>query len=100
MGLSSTEKPEVLTDAKRGLLSMWESFQPKNGELGTSLILKPKIIQSFETYEKEQYVLVKAQSGKPITYYIGAGWTKNPHFKTKQAWVDYVQSELVKINGK
>jgi Domain of unknown function (DUF4861)/Glycosyl Hydrolase Family 88 len=94
MGLSFTKKPEVLTDAKKGLLSIWESFEPKNGELGTSLILKPKLIKEFADYETEKYVLVKAKSGKPITYYVGTGWTKNPHFKTKQDWVDYVNKTL------
>jgi rhamnogalacturonyl hydrolase YesR len=97
MGLSFTKKPEILTDAKKGLLSIWESFLPQNGELGTSLILKPKLIKEFADYETEKYVLVKAKSGKPITYYVGIGWTKNPHFKTKQDWVDYVNKEIGKM---
>jgi rhamnogalacturonyl hydrolase YesR len=98
LGISYTNKPEFLSDAKKGLLSIWESFLPQNGELGTSLILKPKEIKEFTDYEKEKYVLVKAKSGKPITYYIGTGWTKNPHFKTKQDWVDYVNKTLTEIS--
>jgi rhamnogalacturonyl hydrolase YesR len=97
LGISYTNKPEILSDAKKGLLSIWESFLPQNGELGTSLILKPKEIKEFTDYEKEKYVLVKAKSGKPITYYIGTGWTKNPHFKTTQDWVDYVNKEIGKM---
>jgi exonuclease III len=75
-------------------MTIWESFMPKNGELGTSIILKPKQIKEFTAYENEKYVLVKAKSGKPITYYVGTGWTKNPHFKIKQEWLDYVNNVL------
>ncbi len=97
MGVSYTKKPEILTDAKRGLLSVWESYLPQNGELGTTIMVKPSDIKDFIDYETEKYVLVKAKSGKPITYYVGAGWTKAPQFKTKQDWLDYVNGELIKL---
>jgi rhamnogalacturonyl hydrolase YesR len=96
MGLSFTKSPELLTDKNKGTMTIWESFMPKNGELGTSVILKPKCIKEFAAYENEKYVLVKAKSGKPITYYVGTGWTKNPHFKTKQEWLNYVNKEISK----
>lgn len=90
LGLSYTDKPEVLKDAKKGTLTLWESFESKNGELGTTVVVNPKEIKEFSEFEKEKYILVKAKSGKPITYYVGTGWSKTPQFKSKQEWLDYV----------
>jgi len=95
LGISYTEKPEVLSDAKKGVLTLWESFQPNNGELGTTVVVKPSEIKEFSEYEKEKYVLVNAKSGKPITYYVGTGWSKASQFKTKQEWLNYVEAEIL-----
>lgn len=95
LGISYTEKPEVLSDAKKGVLTIWESFQPNNGELGTTVVVKPSEIKEFSEYEKEKYVLVNAKSGKPITYYVGTGWSKASQFKTKQEWLNYVETEIL-----
>lgn len=97
LGLSYTDKPEVLKDAKKGTLTLWESFEPKNGDLGTTVVVKPKQIKEFSEFEKEKYVLLKAKSGKSITYYVGTGWSKAPQFKTKQDWLDYVNLEMLKM---
>ena len=97
IGIAYTKNPEVLTDAKKGMMTIWESYMPQYGELSTAVIVKPSSIQGFKNYEKEQFVLVKAQSGKPITYYVGAGWNKSPQFKTKQEWLDYLNTEIPKL---
>ena len=97
LGLSFTDKPEILQDAKKGTLTLWESFEPKNGELGTTIVVNPKQITAFSEFEKEKYVVLKAKSGKPFTYYVGTGWSKAPQFKTKQDWLDYVESEVLKM---
>jgi rhamnogalacturonyl hydrolase YesR len=94
LGLSFTDKPEVLSDAKKGILTLWEDFPPNNGALGTTVLVNPKQIKAFSEYEKEKYVVLKAKSGKPITYYVGTGWNKTPQFKTKQDWLDYVNDYL------
>jgi rhamnogalacturonyl hydrolase YesR len=97
IGISYVDKPEILSDIKKGTLTIWESYLPQNGELGTTLITEPSDIKAFTTYKKEQFVLLNAKAGQPITYYVGAGWTKNPYFKTKQDWLDYVSMELKKM---
>ena len=97
IGISFADKPEILTDPKTGTLTVWESYLPKNGELGTSVVVNPASINRFATHSKEQFVLINAKAGQPITYYVGAGWTKNHYVKTKQAWLDYINSELPKL---
>jgi len=97
IGISFVDKPEILADQKTGTLTIWESYQPQNGELGTSVVANPAVVQGFATHEKEQFVLINAKAGQPITYYVGAGWTKNPHVKSKQDWLTYLQNELPKL---
>jgi rhamnogalacturonyl hydrolase YesR len=96
LGLSYTEKPEVLQDTKKGTLTLWEAFPPNNGELGTTVVVKPNQIKEFSAFDKEKYVVLKAKSGKPITYYVGTGWSKGKEAFTKESWLKYVGSEVLK----
>ncbi|MDR6562281.1 MULTISPECIES: DUF4861 family protein [unclassified Arcicella] len=97
IGIAYAKKPEIITDAKKGSLTIWESYMPENGELGTSIMINPADFKGFKDYEKEKFILVKATSGKPITYYVGAGWNKAPQFETKEDWLKYIESELPKL---
>lgn len=97
IGVAYVKNPEILKDKQKGLLSIWESYMPQNGNLGTTIVVKPTEIEDFASHGKEQFVLIKAISGKPITYYVGAGWNKAPQFKTKQDWLDYVNLEILKM---
>jgi rhamnogalacturonyl hydrolase YesR len=97
IGISYAKTPEIITDQIKGLLSIWEPYQPQNGELGTSIIAKPSDVQGFKVHQKEQFILLNARAGKPMTYYVGAGWSKSPQFKTKQDWLTYVEAEISKL---
>ena len=97
IGIAYAKNPEIITGAKNGSLTIWESYLPQNGELGTSVIVNPGDFKGFNDHEKEKYILVKAKSGQPITYYVGAGWSKAPQFKTKQDWLVYVNTEIAKM---
>ena len=95
IGIAYDKKTDLLTDAKTGLLNVWESYvAQKYGELGTAVVVQPSVVKEFKSYEKEHFVLIKAKSGKPITHYVGAGWSKSPQFKTKQDWLDYLNKEI------
>lgn len=97
IGISFAGKPDVLPNLKNGTLTLWESYLPKNGELGTTVITDPATVQSVKAYQKDQFMLVNVKAGQPITYYVGAGWTKNPHVKSKQDWLTYIDGELPKL---
>lgn len=97
VGISFANQPEVLTNAQTGTLTLWESYLPKNGELGTTILANPAIIQGFTTAGKDQFMLINAKAGQPITYYVGAGWSKSPTIKTKQDWLDYLSQERPKL---
>ena len=93
VGISYVKNPEILSDQAKGLLNIWESYLPQNGELGTSIIAKPADVQGFKAHQNEQFMLLKARAGKPLTYYVGAGWSKSLQFKTRQDWLKYVETE-------
>jgi rhamnogalacturonyl hydrolase YesR len=97
VGISYVNAPEVFTDIKKGILSLWESYLPTNGELGTTVIINPSDFNSFADSEKEKYILLKSTSGKPITYYVGYGWSKAPLFKSKLDWEKYINSEVFRM---
>ncbi|AQG80713.1 DUF4861 family protein [Spirosoma montaniterrae] len=98
IGISFAGMPEVITNAQTGTLTGWESYLPKNGELGTTVITNPALVQGYATVGKEQFMLVNAKAGQPITYYVGAGWSKSPTIKTKQDWLDYIKNEIPKLS--
>lgn len=97
VGIAYAKKPEIIENKKTGTLTVWESYLPENGELGTTVVVNPKQIKNFTSFDKERFVLVNAKSGEAITYYVGAGWSKAPQFKSRQDWLTYVNSELSKM---
>ncbi|GAB3988743.1 hypothetical protein GCM10028807_12060 [Spirosoma daeguense] len=97
IGISFANKPEVLANQQAGTLTLWESYLPQNGELGTAVIASPGIVQGFANYQKDQFMLINVKAGQPVTYYVGAGWTKNPQIKSKQQWLDYINQELRRL---
>jgi rhamnogalacturonyl hydrolase YesR len=97
LGISFVGKPQVDQRKETGSLILWESYLPTNGELGTGIIANPAQVEGFRAYEKDQFMLLKVRPGEPVTYYVGAGWTKSPQFRTKADWVAYLERELPRL---
>ncbi|TDB67531.1 DUF4861 family protein [Arundinibacter roseus] len=99
LGISYATEPEVVKDAKNGMLALWESYAPKNGELGTCILVKPTELESFAENEKEKFVLVRTSSEIPLTYFVGVAWSKAPQIKTMKEWFEYVSQNLVDLTN-
>ncbi len=97
VGISYAEKPEVLTDVPKGVLALWESYEPNYGQLGTAVLVNPAKVQEFASHQKEKFLLLNARPGQPVTYYAGAGWTRSPKFSSKEDWLAYVNQEVSKL---
>ncbi len=82
-------KAELTTDRAGGWLAQWE-VQKTNGSLGEAVIVPAAALQGFAEDAANQLVLVKATSGQPLRYYVGAGWSKAGEFTTRPAWNAYV----------
>ena len=69
-------------------LLQWEA-QKSNGELGEAVVL-PQGAAGFAEDGANQLILARVQSGQPLHYLAGAGWSKSGDFPNKQAWFAYV----------
>lgn len=93
VGISFAEKPQVIQRKETGSLILWESYAPQNGELGTAVLVNPAQVTGFEAHQKDQYVLLTVRAGEPVTYYVGAGWTRSGQFRSKEDWLSYIDQE-------
>lgn len=91
-------KTEVSQSETNGTLSQWV-VQKSNGDLGTAIILPSSTLQGFAEDAFNQFALVKATSGAPVRYYVGAGWTRSGQFPTKESWDAYVATWVKRVNS-
>ncbi len=73
------------TDPKATYLSQWTE-QKDNGAIGTAVIVLPDAFAGFTEDSLNQLVLARAESGKPLRYYAGAGWSRSGQFATRADW--------------
>lgn len=85
-------KIEFVQDKEAGFLAIW-SVQKVNGALGTGVVVPAGRLEGFAEDAVNRLALAKVASGKPLTYYIGAGWTRTGQFSTQADWLAYLKSE-------
>lgn len=93
IGLTTFGQPVVKMDAAQGRLSAWEKIRPDRGALGTVVVVDPKTLERHATTEKEEFVLVRAKSGQPFSYFVGAGWEGSARFKAPGSWDAFLRQE-------
>ena len=81
-------KSELTKAEKDGWLAQWE-VQKTNGSLGEAIIV-PTAFAGFAEDSVNHLVLAKTSSGKPLRYFVGAGWAKTGDFSSKDDWNAYV----------
>ncbi|HTL67847.1 MAG TPA: DUF4861 family protein [Lacunisphaera sp.] len=86
---------EVTRTPAAGWLAQWE-VQKTNGSLGEAIVV-PENFENLAEDEHNQLVLAHAASGKPLRYYVGAGWSLAGEFTTRQAWDDYVAAFALRL---
>jgi hypothetical protein len=90
-------KIEFIKDKDSGVLAIW-SEQKRNESLGTGAIVPAGLLEDFAEDTVNQLALAKVASGKPLTYYIGAGWTRTGQFSSKEDWVAYLKAAALRAN--
>lgn len=88
---------EVARTEADGVLAQWVA-QKSNGELGTAVIV-PAAFAGFAEDERNLLALARAEPGKPLVYYAGAGWSRAGEFTTKQAWLDYLAAMAARVRS-
>jgi pectinesterase len=82
-------KAEQTKNPEGGWFTQWET-EKTHGEIGEAIIVDPAALSGFVDDNYNHLVLVKAASGVPMYYYIGAGWTKSGDFSSQEDWNQYV----------
>ena len=89
------DKVELTKDQAAGWFSQWEA-QKTNGSLGEAVIV-PDALQGFAEDATNELAVAKAASGKPLRYYVGAGWSKAGEFTSKEQWNAYVAAFAARV---
>lgn len=97
IGLTYYNNPKVLRSSKKGVLSVWEQVDSNHGELGTGVVVDPEKIVGFETYDGDEFVLIKVKTNTPFIYYTGAGWSNSGFFNNESDWQKYLLMETNKV---
>ncbi len=80
------------------ILGQW-IVQKTNGSLGTAVIMPVASFAGFAEDASNSLALTKAVSGKPVRYYIGAGWSRSGLFPTKESWESYLADFAKRVNS-
>jgi rhamnogalacturonyl hydrolase YesR/predicted transcriptional regulator len=70
-----------------GWMSYWEPQHGDDGSDACAIVADGR----YATHNGQYLSLVKVESGKPLVYYMGAGWSKSGDFPNAQAWEQYVR---------
>jgi len=79
-----------------GSVAFWQ-VEKTHGALGTAVILAPGLLQGYADTATDALVLVRAQSGVPVRFYAGAGWTGRGEFSRREDWDAYVAAWAARL---
>ncbi len=88
VGVAYRGSGDVANDPKDGWLAYWEPESGKNGHTACALVVPG--VKEFTKDHANLLAIGEAESGKPFTYYLGAGWSKSGDFPDAKAWEAYV----------
>lgn len=74
------------------ILSVWEPLtDPGAGNDGTAIVLPLGSEAATVKAEGNAFFVLNANSGKPLTYFAGSGWSKSD-IPSEKAWNDYLRA--------
>ncbi len=73
--------------------------QKSNGAFGTAVIIPSAVAPLFAADDANLLMLAKVQSGQPLRYFVGAGWTRGGDFATQKDWQTYVAAEAARARS-
>jgi len=84
-------------DLAAGWFAQWE-VEKTNGAIGEAVIV-PAGLEGFAEDAVNHLVVAKATSGKPLRYFVGAGWSKAGEFTTQEQWNAYVAAFAARVKS-
>ncbi len=91
IGIVKRDKPgDVSMDTKNGVLRYWQPAHEKHGHTGCGVVIAPAKVNDMKELSDHFVVSTEAKTASSLTYYAGAGWSKNADFPTLAAWDNYL----------
>lgn len=92
VGLATHAGARTSNPIEGRILSVWEPLSdPSAGTDGTAISLPMGSEAAIVKAEGNAFFVLNANSGVPLTYYAGAGWSKSDT-PTQKAWNDYLRA--------
>jgi len=92
IGIRKADLASKETSEPAGWFAAWEPIKKgASGNMGSALVVDPKLRQSATEDEKNVLVIAKL-TGDTITYWAGGGWDRSGHFADFAAWKSYVDA--------
>ena len=82
-------------------VSLWGPTTEKEetGSLGTGIVMMKKFFTGVKENDVHVLILGRAEPGKPLKYYTGAGWTRSGDFATTEEWNAYLKKFAQRIEA-
>jgi len=77
-------------DQKRGWMAYWESESGANGSTACGIMVAGGV-KEFANDDANHLAVVRVKPGKPLVYYLGAGWSKSGDFPDAETWTRLVE---------
>jgi rhamnogalacturonyl hydrolase YesR len=123
VGIGVAQRPGegvIAKNQEEGWMTYWQPPDRDRGNIGCAIVLPdkidgfvtesatlPKLTQTdFITPSDEGLppvsnllAITPAETGKPLLYYLGAGWSKSGDFPAETDWEDYVRQFVARLHA-
>lgn len=91
-GLVKRANTTPAMNASLGRLTLWglTTSDTVNGSLGTAVLVPSRAFRGFAEDKQQYLLLAKTWIGTVLTYYAGAGWSREGTFHSSDEWNSYV----------
>ena len=89
-------KVDFSENKKDGSLVQWVT-QRSFGDFGVAVIVPSA--SGFAADERNGLVIAPVTSGQPLSYHVGAAWTRGSPFATQQDWQRHVAEEAARLRA-
>jgi hypothetical protein len=90
VGLARHTGAEITIDRATGVLRGWEPLADSDkkpvGNLGSAILVDPKQLQDSVQTESDQWLILAANDGESLRYFVGTTWDRGGKLPHREAW--------------
>jgi pectinesterase len=100
IGKHPKSKMNFTSDPGGTWFSEWEDYtKPETAGVGTGLVLPRGALSSLTEDDQNHLALVRVESGKPLRYFVGAGWVQSGDFSSEADWQAYLAAFSARVGA-